>query len=145
MSFSKATAVAVAGTSNVNNNYSWLDKNTISGTNFYRIKSYGTNGEVKYSAIVKVTLGNSKSSMSIYPNPVTNNIINLQLANQPKGTYHLRLTNSIGQLVHAATMLSGSTNTTLSINVPGKLTPGIYSLEVNDANNITTTQSVIVN
>ncbi len=145
IAFTKTTAVTVTGTSNANNNYNWLDTKTVTGTNFYRIKSYSTNGEVKYSAIVKVTLGNSKSSMSIYPNPVTNNIINLQLANQPKGTYHLRLTNSIGQVIHTATMQSASVNTTLLINVPGKLASGIYSLEVNDANNITTTQSVIVN
>jgi hypothetical protein len=143
--FTSMYSVSVNGSANTNNTYNWLDVNATQGNNFYRIKTFGNNGEIKYSAIVKVTINSSKtSSMKIYPNPVTNNTINLQLANQPKGNYMLKLTNNIGQTIYSTTMQSNSTNSTLSINIPGKLTSGVYNLEVNTPDNKKSTQSVIV-
>jgi hypothetical protein len=143
--FTSMYAVNVNGSANANNTYNWLDVNAAQGNNFYRIKSIGNNGEVKYSAIVKVNINSSKtSSMKIYPNPVTNNTINLQLANQPKGNYLLKLTNNIGQTIYTTSMQSNSTNSTLSINIPGKLISGVYNLEVNTPDNKTSTQTVIV-
>ncbi len=143
--FTVAYAVNVSGSDNANNTYNWLHVNAEQGNNFYRIKTYGNNGEVKYSAIVKVTISNNKtSSMKIYPNPVINNTINLQLANQPKGNYLLKLSNNIGQTIYTTSMLSNSNNSTLSINIPGKLTSGIYNLEVNTPDNKKSTQTVIV-
>jgi hypothetical protein len=143
--FTSSYSVNVNGSANANNTYNWLDVNAVQGNNFYRIKTYSNNGEVKYSAIVKVNINSSKtSSMKIYPNPVTNNTINLQLANQPKGNYLLKLTNNIGQTIYTTSMQSNSINSTLSINIPGKLTSGVYNLEVNTPDNKKSTQSVIV-
>ena len=143
--FTSSYSVKVNGSNNANNTYNWFDVNATQGNNFYRIKSIDNNGEVKYSAIVKVTINSSKtSSIKIYPNPVNNNIINLQLTNQPKGNYLLKLTNNIGQTIYSTNMQSNSINSTLSINIPGKLTSGVYNLEVNTPDNKTSTQKVIV-
>jgi hypothetical protein len=143
--FTAAYAVNVNGNANANNTYNWLDVTAETGNNFYRIKTFGNNGEVKYSAIVKVNISSSKtSSMKIYPNPVTNNIINLQMANQPKGSYLLKLTNNIGQTIYTTSMISNSINSTLSINIPGKLTSGVYNLEINAPDNTKSTKTVIV-
>ena len=143
--FNSSYSVKVNGSNNANNTYNWFDVNATQGNNFYRIKSIDNNGEVKYSAIVKVTINSSKtSSIKIYPNPVNNNIINLQLTNQPKGNYLLKFTNNIGQTIYSTNMQSNSINSTLSINIPGKLTSGVYNLEVNTPDNKTSTQKVIV-
>ena len=143
--FTSSYSVKVNGSNNANNTYNWFDVNATQGNNFYRIKSIDNNGEVKYSAIVKVTINSSKTgSIKIYPNPVNNNIINLQLTNQPKGNYLLKLTNNIGQTIYSTNMQSNSINSTLSINIPGKLTSGVYNLEVNTPDNKTSTQKVIV-
>jgi len=143
--FTSSYSVKVNGSNNVNNTYNWFDVNATQGNNFYRIKSIGNNGEVIYSAVVKVTINNSKtSSLKIYPNPVTNNTINLQLANQPIGNYLLKLTNNIGQTIYSTNMQINSTYSTLSINIPGKLTSGVYNLEVNTPDNKTSAQTVIV-
>ena len=143
--FNSSYSVKVNGSNNANNTYNWFDVNATQGNNFYRIKSIDNNGEVKYSAIVKVTINSSKtSSIKIYPNPVNNNIINLQLTNQPKGNYLLKFTNNIGQTIYSTNMQSNSINSTLSINIPGKLTSGVYNLEVNTSDNKTSTQKVIV-
>jgi hypothetical protein len=118
------------------NNYSWLDVTAYAGANFYRIKVYEKNGSVKYSAVVKVMMTKkAASAMSIFPNPVTNSLINLQLANQAGGMYKLTLTNTLGQVLYTGSEVWNGTNGTLQVSVPAKLTTGMYQLEViNPAN-----------
>ena len=143
-SFTKATTINANGNNNANS-YNWMDVNASTGANFFRIKTYDNNGEVKYSAIVKVVMNKTAtSSMSIYPNPVVNNTINLQLSNQPKGTYQMKLTNMSGQTIQTASMNSNNSNTTLSINVATHMAAGSYNLQVVAPNGTTTTQQVIV-
>jgi hypothetical protein len=143
--FSKAASINVNGNYNIENTYNWIDIHAAAGVNFFRIKTYDNNGETKYSAIVKVVMGkNNNSSMSIYPNPVTNNTINLQLSNQPKGNYQLRLTNSNGQTIYSTSTNSNSSNATISINVPTQLISGNYNLEIFAPNGDRNTQKVLV-
>lgn len=124
--------------------YSWLDVNAVQGNNFYRIKSFGLNGEIKYSEIVKVAIGKSAGGFSIYPNPITDNIINLVMTNQPAGEYQVRLINTIGQVIFVKIILNNGSNSNHSLNTVSKLNPGIYQLEIIGDNNNHNTQSVIV-
>ena len=145
ISFSAFSSKMVLGNNNRSSVYNVFDINPETGNNFYRIKSFDQNGQVKYSAIVKVIMNKSTvSSMSIYPNPVTNNIINLQLSNQPEGNYQLRVTNLNGQTIYTTSLKSNSNNATLSINVPSKLYTGIYQLEILNPAGERTIQQVIV-
>lgn len=113
------------------NNYKTPDVTPLVGANFYRIKVYEKNGEVKYSAVVKVMMAKkAAAAMSIYPNPVTNGVINLQLTNQPGGTYKLSLTNAIGQVIFTGSKIMNSTTGTVQINLPSALQSGMYQLEV---------------
>jgi len=142
--FSTTGVVAATGNNNLHNTYNWTDVTAAQGTNFYRIKIYDRSGVTKYSSIVKVVTGKTvTSSMGIYPNPVTNNIINLELGNQPKGIYKMRLTNTIGQVLYSSSMNSNSGNGTLLINVPVKMSPGIYQLEVITPENKTAVETVV--
>lgn len=145
ISFSAFSSKMVLGNNNRSSVYNVFDINPETGNNFYRIKSFDQIGQVKYSAIVKVIMNKSTvSSMSIYPNPVTNNIINLQLSNQPEGNYQLRVTNLNGQTIYTTSLKSNSNNATLSINVPSKLYTGIYQLEILNPAGERTIQQVIV-
>ena len=132
----KGLVTVSAKNNNISNNYQSIDVTPYQGANFYRIKVYDKNGEVKYSPVVKVMMTKkAASSMSIFPNPVTNSLINLQLTNQVSGSYKLTLTNTIGQVLYTGTEVWNSTNGTLQINVPSKLNSGLYQLEVvNPAN-----------
>ena len=68
--------------------------------------------------------------MSIYPNPVRNGIINLQLTEQPPGTYGIRLLNKMGQVMLSKQInhTEGSSTETIQLD---KYSPrGIYQLEV---------------
>lgn len=143
--FATANSINVNGNNNSYNSYSWLHVTPVQGTNFYRIKIYDRSGKTTYSSIVKAVINKSgKTTMSIYPNPVKDNMINLQLGNQPKGTYQLRLTSSIGQVMYMGSMISNSGNGTLSVNIKAKLTAGIYQLEVITPENKKETQKVII-
>ncbi|HEY8657623.1 MAG TPA: hypothetical protein VIL78_01200, partial [Hanamia sp.] len=127
-SFKKvATVAAINGLAN---NYNWMDSNSKSGYNYYRIKSVDINGKTNYTAVVKVLVGKSGSEITVYPNPIIDGIINIQLNNQPAGVYKMRVLNQLGQLILSKQIIhsEGSSNEVIQLN---KYAPyGIYQLEV---------------
>ncbi len=142
--FSFASNTKVTGTNNLNNTYSWLDVKPVQGVNYYRIKSYDLSGEVKYSTVVKVSIAGGVVGYSIYPNPVTTNVINLVMTNQPAGKYHVSLTNVIGQVIFVKDIQTNGGNSTQALKTESKLLPGIYQLEISSPDNNHDTQKVIV-
>ncbi|HEY8660013.1 MAG TPA: T9SS type A sorting domain-containing protein [Hanamia sp.] len=123
-----------AGTQDARNmpgsNYQWIDANPFDGYNYYRIKSIGINGDIKYSQVVRVYMGKGKTSISVYPNPVTGGIINLQLINQPAGNYKVRLLNSLGQVIAAKEINHRGGSSSQSVSFNKYTLQGIYHLEV---------------
>ena len=73
--------------------YKWLDDTPLAGLNFYRLKILDLDGLYKYSMIVKIDR-NGRKSMAVYPNPVSGDIILLQMYGQPKGVYTISLFNN---------------------------------------------------
>lgn len=127
--FSKAGTQTATGNNNNDITYNWLDVNPVLGNNFYRVKGIANSGEIKYSGIAKVTIGKAVPGITIYPNPVTNKMINVQFSGMDKGIYQIRLINSIGQVVfiHQLTHTGGNaTQTIVMPNVAG----GNYKLEI---------------
>ncbi|MDP4285209.1 MAG: T9SS type A sorting domain-containing protein [Bacteroidota bacterium] len=110
--------------------YSWLDKNATPGYHYYRIKSIDINGSVTYSPVVKVWVPVLKQDIAIYPNPVTDGIIHLQLENQPEGKYIIRLLNKLGQVMLQKQINHPGGNSTELIQPGATLAKGIYQLEV---------------
>jgi hypothetical protein len=129
--FSNAGSVQVVSEYNSYNTYSWFDVTPAKGANFYRIKIYDNNGETKYSSIVKAVISQTEnSSISIYPNPVKGTSINVLLSNQSKGEYQVKLINISGQVLYSGKIATNSGNSVLAVNIPSKLIPGMYQLEV---------------
>lgn len=118
------------------NNYKMTDVSPLEGANFYRIKVYDRNGEIKYSTIAKAQMvKQTGTGISIFPNPVRNSLINLQLTNQVSGLYKLSLTNAVGQVIYAGTKASSNESGTIQLQLPVQLQTGFYQLEViNTAN-----------
>lgn len=142
--FTGINTINVTGANNAYNTYSSLDVKPVQGINFYRIKCYDKSGTITYSSIVKVAIGNSESGFSIYPNPVTGNVINLLMNNQPAGLYQVRLTNTVGQVVFVKSIQSNGGNSTEALNTGSKLATGIYQMEIIGKDNNHNTQKVIV-
>jgi uncharacterized protein YpmS len=127
--FTKVNTTAAANTG-VTASYNWLDATPNTGDNYYRIQLTNQSGTVIYSQVVKVKTGNISSEIALYPNPIVNGVIGLQLNNMPKGKYGVRIINTVGQTILKKTIqhLGGSSTETLSL--ANYLAKGLYKLEV---------------
>jgi hypothetical protein len=115
--FVKVGTTIVAGNNNPENSYNWLDENAVAGNNFYRIKMTSKNGQNNYSEIVKVVIGTKANGITIYPNPIQNNSISVQMSNQPTGSYQLKLTNNLGQVFYSGTVKNNGNNSYYVVNL----------------------------
>lgn len=110
--------------------YNWLDTDAKTGYNYYRIKSVDVNGKIEYSKVVKVFVGTLKQLIAVYPNPVKDGIINLQMLNQPEGVYGIKLINNEGQVVLSKNVNHAAGNNTELIRISKGIAKGIYTLQV---------------
>jgi hypothetical protein len=130
---------------NAYSSYSWVDDNPVSGNNFYRIKSVDRNGSGKFSSIVKVATGKtSAGTITIFPNPIKGNMVNLRFTNQPTGIYQVRLINNSGQVVYSGRLPVNSSNISQALFTDKKLAGGIYQLEIKAPDNTVNIQQAIV-
>ena len=113
-----------------NHNYGWLDRNVLPGYYYYRVKMLTKDGKVQYSNTMKVLVGDGKAAISIYPNPITNGVINLHFINQPAGKYAIRLMNQLGQVIVSKQIERMNGSNTESIRWDYNLAHGIYQLEI---------------
>lgn len=139
--FSKAGTVAAKQAAT----YNWLDENAVNGSNYYRIKSVDNNGQAKYSSIVKVTIGKAGAVITVSPNPVQGNFINIQFTQEPAGKYGVRLINIAGQVVYNRTMQHAGGSASQTFTLPSALVSGIYQLEILAPDNSKHTEKLIVN
>lgn len=109
--------------------YTWLDKHPLNSSNFYRIRSIARNGDIKYSRVVKISFAVNLPSITVYPNPVENNVINLLFNNKPEGNYTVRLLNDAGQQLYSNCIHVNGNGYRESIQLTGKYPTGIYQLE----------------
>jgi hypothetical protein len=146
-SFSQVGVATAKGNNGGAISYSLQDAMaTAAGTYYYRIRSVGVNGAVSYTATVKVTIGSGKPSITIYPNPVADGHITVQLTNQGEGVYSLRLLTVTGQSVFKGELVHGGGSGTQTVSLPAYLSKGTYQLEViSPANEVHTQKLTIIN
>lgn len=125
-------------------NYEYRDALPLIPVGFYRIKAISHNGQIQLSNVVKVERENSISSISIYPNPATGNIIHLFFKNQKKGKYQVKLTNKAGQLIYQNRFYIDQPLIEKAINPAVVLTEGTYQLSVIAEDGTGWTEQVLV-
>jgi hypothetical protein len=69
------------------------------------------------------------AGISVYPNPVKNDLIHLQFSNQPPGVYKITLYNSLGQALLSKEILHTEGDSEHEVNC-NNLPKGIYQLQV---------------
>ncbi len=126
-------------------NYSWIDASPLSGTNFYRIRSVGVAGDIKYTYIVKVLKGSVTPSFTIAPNPVQGSVVNIQFKNQEEGRYTFRLLATGGQVVFTAVKEHSGGNGTQILNLPSGLARGAYQMEIISPDKNKEVQNLFIN
>jgi hypothetical protein len=115
-----------------NTTYNWLDQNAATGDNFYRIKSRDNTGPIRYSRIIKITIGKGGPSITVYPNPVTDGAVNINFSNMPAGLYTVKLFNAIGQLLLSKQIIHPGGNASEKILFTKKISKGFYQIELSN-------------
>jgi len=116
---------------NQQNEYSWFDPTIVSNLQYYRIKAISKNGSFQYSGIIKITFGGTQPTILIYPNPVENKIINVQLDNFKQGRYQVAVYNIVGKKIYSSTYLYNGGQNSLRITA-NNFAKGIYVIEFNN-------------
>lgn len=129
----KKIAEIAAKNCNTTNSYSITDSKPAT-INYYRIKSVYENNTEKYSAIVKVEM-NAKDikGISIYPNPVKDNTINISFNAITEGKSTINVIDITGKIVYSTSTVNYSSNSSMLLNINQNLIPGNYNLQIIDA------------
>lgn len=122
------------GTLEANNrlsgNYSFIDITPSQGNIYYRIKSVDLDSKLSYSKVVKVFLSPGKDFIKLYPNPVRDGVIHLEIANNKYGAYQFRLLTGTGQLIFLNEIVYEGGSAVKNIDIKTNVAQGIYSLEI---------------
>ncbi len=138
----------VSSTAARNNNtsatYNSTDLTPFEGDNSYRIKIVQNSGGIKYSNVVKIRLTKGEPSFSVYPNPVTDKTVSLQLVNIPDGAYRLLIYDQSGhQVLNNKINHYGDTSGPL-IFLPKSTAPGTYYFVLKSTDNTLTLKQYIL-
>jgi len=106
--------------------YSFTDQHPSNGTAFYRLRMVEVTAITKYSFIVRVDMGGRQAVIHVYPNPVVEKKLVLQLSNLSTGIYVFSLYNSLGQPVYAKQINFERGAVNMNIALPSTITAGIY-------------------
>jgi hypothetical protein len=113
--------------------YNYSDRNPIFRKKIqYRIKQFGKTGNLDYSNIAVVTLGQNTFSANIFPNPA-GNFASLAISNPAANKVKIVLYDVLGRIQNTLTFAEG---TSYSVDLPvGKLQTGVYLVEIRAASN----------
>ncbi len=138
--FTKVGTVAANGNSSSQIRYNFLDSKTdaLSEKVFYRLKMIDKDGLHKYSDIATVVINCNTPKVSIYPNPIQDDKIFINLAGTV-GRTQATLSSMTGQLIARNNMVNGSN----SINV-SNIADGIYILTVKDENGFNSNNKIVI-
>lgn len=127
--FTTIATIAAKANNGGEASYVSMDESPLNGNNFYRIKSVGIDGTVKYTIIAQV-LVNVKSAFVIAPNPVEGSVVNLQIRNKAEGRYTIRLLSNAGQTIVSKVVEHAGGNSNQIINLPASIARGSYQMEI---------------
>lgn len=127
--FDSVGFVAGIGNSVSGTSYSFVDENSYSDYSFYRLKQIDLDGRSAYSKIIKVEGYSNPLALQVYPNPVTDGRINIQMIGfKQAGDCKLLITDARGGRVYFRSGLNALAGT-LKIET-GTLSSGWYLVQV---------------
>lgn len=129
VNFSELAPATPSNTGTAAKTYDYTQLAVPKAIHYYRIKATRIDGEIKYSAVAKITESTAAPSMNVYPNPVVNRVVKIEFINIPAGTYYPVLVFNNGTLQHLSPVVITEAQANGSVNLPQSLAPGIYHLE----------------
>jgi len=97
---------------------------------FYRVKSLSRNGSIHFSNQLFLQKKKSTVEVNIYPNPITNHQIRIQLLGSVEGIWDILLYNSAGKLVMQKNWKVSTKDGAIVLAVNSSLPAGIYHLKM---------------
>jgi hypothetical protein len=107
-------------------NVAAIDNNII----YYRLRMIDNDGHFSYSPVISIRKENTQQQgISIFPNPVTENAVQLRISSSSRNTVRIRVIDMNGKIMseQLKTVIDG--NNSLAVNLPA-LTNGIYTMQV---------------
>jgi hypothetical protein len=118
-----------------NYGYNFVDVKPLVEDNYYRVKATFVNGEIQYSAIVKVLADTKASSIAVYPNPVEGKKIRVSFNNKA-GKYNLALLSSEGKTIYTQNIIITSVHEVKTIDLNKHVSQGQYELVVTSSEGV---------
>ena len=122
LAFDFVATIDAAEFSNETVEYSYSDRQPLSGTSYYRLKAVDIDGSFEYKEMAAVKYG--AESFKIYPNPSSQGFITVSWSHATEGT-SAGIKDNSGRTIRSI-QLNGNTDT---ISTEG-LAPGVYFLTV---------------
>jgi len=134
LTLDKVNSQAINGNSINELNYTFTDKTPQIGHNYYRLEQVDRDGKVSYSDVVDVVWGADGSVVSIYPNPVSENL-NVDVATDKVAQMEVRLLDMTGKVVKSVLQQTqkGMNNVTLDLS---DLADGVYGVQIYENNTL---------
>ncbi len=144
VNFSVIAVVNSGGNTENAVSYSATDLNPANGNYIYRVKAVGKGGIVVYSNSINIKVVNRGEGLFVFPNPVRDQSLQLQMNGIEPGTYNATLYNMDGkQLLNAAINYNGGIYTS-KISLPGNTVAGTYLLKITRADGYIVSLNVLV-
>ena len=113
-----------------NTTYGWKDTDPLPGTSYYRIHNVDKGMGSSYSNRAMVPAVKEDNTITVYPNPLRNSLLGIQLNNALAGTYALRLYNLTGQLIWKNDISNEGLSNGRVLKLPAGIAKGIYKLNI---------------
>lgn len=134
-----------AGTSRSFIDYAFIDENPLQGLNYYRLKQTDFDGKFAYSDVVGISLSKAGLyAMSIYPNPVEGDKLNLSGNGYEKDErLTLIVTNIVGQSVMTKEVVADDQGVIMEELAVGHLKKGTYIITLQSLKGLSQEKIVI--
>jgi Secretion system C-terminal sorting domain len=111
------------GNSSTITQYSFVDKNPVSGINYYRLLQRDVNGTISYSKVISLDFSGTDKMLKIYPNPVTDGSMTVSL----KEAALVEVYNNVGAKVMQKNFPAGK-----HLFILSQLSKGTYYIKVKE-------------
>jgi hypothetical protein len=118
-----------------NTSYGFIDNQPLVGMNYYRIQSNSLNGQLQYSNVIAVKAGNMMPRVTVAPNPIIAQVLNLKLNQLVKGNYKMVITDVTGRTVFVKQLLYDGVGAFIKTNLPVSIKPGMYYVRLSGEGN----------
>jgi hypothetical protein len=106
--------------------YIGYDQNPITGLSYYRLKEVDNDGKIFYSDLSSVMIGIQKTGYNVYPNPVLDHEIYIEIPSDE--TLDVELYDAVGKLVLKNILKNDAGSSKVKYQIPNQIVSGIYQL-----------------